>query len=35
MRGGVSPSLFADYLIGIKNRNAGCETTVTLDQGGR
>ena len=24
---------FADCLIGIKNRNAGCETTVTLDQG--
>ena len=24
---------FADCLIGVKNRNAGCETTVTLDQG--
>ena len=24
---------FADCLIGIKNRNAGCETTVTLDHG--
>ena len=29
----ASQADFADCLIGIKNRNAGCETTVTLDQG--
>jgi len=29
----VSQADFADCLIGIKNRNTGCETTVTLDQG--
>lgn len=29
----TSQADFADCLIGIKNRNAGCETTVTLDQG--
>jgi len=28
----VSQADFADCLIGIKNRNAGCETTLTLDQ---
>ena len=29
----ASQADFADCLIGVKNRNAGCETTVTLDQG--
>ena len=29
----ASQADFADCLIGIKNRNAGCDTTVTLDQG--
>ena len=29
----TSQTDFADCLIGIKNRNAGCETTGTLDQG--
>lgn len=29
----TSQADFADCLIGIKNRNAGCETTITLDQG--
>jgi len=24
---------FADYLLGLKNRSAGCETTVTFDRG--
>lgn len=29
----ASQADFADCLIGIKNRNAGCDITVTLDQG--
>ncbi|MFO0701211.1 MAG: type II toxin-antitoxin system VapC family toxin [Nitrospira sp.] len=29
----ASQADFADCLIGVKNRNVGCETTVTLDQG--